>query len=175
MSGKTKGSAFERKVCSALSLWVTKGQKRDVFWRSSMSGGRATIHVGKGGINRQAGDICSVAPEGHVLTDAVFIECKHYKNLQFASFIFCNTGPLSKFWTKLVQQASQHKRRPMLIAKQNHLPIIVITAFGDPLGAYPGIAISLPGRTAFTMTLFEDFLRNDPPVRVPKKSIPRKK
>jgi hypothetical protein len=77
--GKGKGSSFERKVCVLLSLWVTNGKKKDAFWRSSMSGGRATIHVKRGDKNRQAGDIAAVAPEGHQFTDVFFAECKHVR------------------------------------------------------------------------------------------------
>lgn len=124
--GKQKGSAFERRVCVDLSLWVTRGKNKDVFWRSSMSGGRATIHVAKGQLNRQAGDICAVAPEGHSLTNNWFIECKHVKNLSIDGFFISNVGPLAKFWKQCMKQAGQHKKEAMLIAKQNNQPTLLI-------------------------------------------------
>jgi hypothetical protein len=125
--GKGKGSAFERKVCAALSLWVTKGKHKDVFWRSSMSGGRATIHVKRGDKNRQAGDIAAVTPEGHEFTDAFLIECKHLKNLSIQGFFLSGIGPLAGFWAKAKKQARDHGKRPMIIARQNLYPTIVIT------------------------------------------------
>jgi hypothetical protein len=109
--GKGKGSAFERKVCVLLSLWVTNGKKKDAFWRSSMSGGRATIHVKRGDKNRQAGDITAVAPEGHQFTDVFFAECKHVRNLDIASFFTKGIGRLAKFWAQAKKQAAQHDRR----------------------------------------------------------------
>lgn len=134
--GKHKGSRFERAVCEHLSLWITHGKKKDCFWRSSMSGGRATIIHRKGGSNRQAGDITAVAPEGHALTDEYFIENKHVRDLAIASFIIKGTGLLATFWRKACAEARKHNRRPMLIAKQNNMPTIVLvsaTNFGASL------------------------------------------
>jgi hypothetical protein len=137
--GKGKGSAFERKVCVLLSLWVTNGKKKDAFWRSSMSGGRATIHVKRGDKNRQAGDITAVAPEGHQFTDVFFAECKHVRNLDIASFFTKGIGRLAKFWAQAKKQAAQHDRRPMLIAKQNNQPVLVVTE-GDTIAGQGGWA-----------------------------------
>src|ERR1043166_5512869 len=130
VNGKAKGSGFEREVCKALSKWVSKGKRQDIFWRSAMSGGRATVQHAKGISIRQAGDICAVAPEGHVLTDRWFLECKHVKNLAIQSFLLYGTGALANFWKVAQQQARQHRKSPMIIARQNHLPIIVVTYIG---------------------------------------------
>jgi hypothetical protein len=92
-----------------------------------MSGGRATVIRARGGENRQAGDICSVAPEGHVLTDLFMFECKHYRNIRLDAFILSNKGPIAGWWAQACKQAKQHKREPVLICKQNNMPIIVIT------------------------------------------------
>lgn len=48
MGKKSKGSDFERAVSKQLSLWWTNGERDDVFWRSSQSGGRATVRGRKG-------------------------------------------------------------------------------------------------------------------------------
>ena len=123
-AGKSKGGAFERWTAKQLSLWVTDGKREDALWRSAMSGGRATVMKGK---VRQAGDICAVAPEGQALVDYWFIECKSYRNLGVAQFLLCNSGPLAKFWKVACREAVKYKREPMLIAKQNGLPTLVIT------------------------------------------------
>lgn len=123
-ASKQKGSEFERMVCKKLSLWVTNGEKKDCFWRSAMSGGRATV---KRGEVRQAGDITAVAPEGHSLTDRYYIECKSYRTLDLASFLVKGTGTLSKFWEVCCREAESHHRSPMLIAKQNNVPILMLT------------------------------------------------
>lgn len=128
--GKQKGSAFERMVCERLSLCVTKGANRDVFWRSATSGGRGTLlkKRGKEEKGNQAGDITSVGPEGHRLTSRVYIECKFYRDLSLQSFLLgLNKGGLYNFWKQTKEAAKQHNREPMLIAKQNNVPALVIT------------------------------------------------
>ena len=76
--GKEKGSAYERAICKRLSLYVSKGKRDDLFWRSAMSGGRATLQAKKGKkAQAQAGDITSIAAEGNKLTSTFMIECKH--------------------------------------------------------------------------------------------------
>ena len=72
------------------------------------------------------GDICAVAPEGHKLTDRFFIECKHVKKLDIASFILNDRGALAKFWKQACKQAREHMRQPLLIAKENNREPIVI-------------------------------------------------
>ncbi len=125
--GKQKGASWEREVCRQLSLWITNGKKSDCLWRSAMSGGRATVASRKGQQIRQGGDICSVSPEGHVLTDKYCVECKHVKKLDIASFILDNKGALAKHWKQAIKQARQQFRMPILIAKENsRKPIIII-------------------------------------------------
>lgn len=128
---KAKGSSFERRVCKELSLWVSGGEHEDVFWRSAMSGGRATVASRRGvKLRRQAGDITATAPEGHVLTDRFYIEVKHVKALDFLSFFTRNTGSLAKYWKTAKREARRHGLLPMIIAKQNSLPTILMTTLG---------------------------------------------
>lgn len=119
--GKGKGSSFEREICVALSKWLTNGVSVDVFWRSAMSGGRAT--VAKGAV-RQAGDITAVATEGHILTDHYYIECKNYKDLNLDCLIK-GKGTLLTFWQTAQKEAAKYNRHPILIFKRNHWPTMV--------------------------------------------------
>ena len=48
VDGNKKGGGFERKTLKALSLWISKGERKDIFRRSIMSGGRATIALASG-------------------------------------------------------------------------------------------------------------------------------
>ena len=153
-ASKAKGSGFERRVCKALSLWVTAGQREDCFWRSAMSGGRATVAKGK---VRQAGDICAVAPEGHVLSDDYFIECKNYRNLGISQFLVSDKGPLVKFWKVACREAKKYGRRPMLIAKQNGLPVLVIVKTGH-LSRFSGLYSIRPFGFDCDVYLFDDLL-----------------
>jgi hypothetical protein len=124
--GKGKGSAFEREVCKALSLWVSAGRKEDLFWRSAMSGGRATVAQRRGALVRQAGDICAVEQAGHSLTSAWYIECKFYKSIKFGEWLIRDTGPIKGWWEEARRNARKYGRDPMLIVKQNGWPTLVI-------------------------------------------------
>lgn len=125
--GKGKGSAFERLCCKRLSLWVSGDKREDLFWRSAMSGGRATVGRRQGKDHaHHAGDISSTHPDGHKLTDNWYIECKFYKSLNIESALLDGTGCLTKFWREACEQATAHKKLPMLIAKQNNTKVLLI-------------------------------------------------
>jgi len=126
MAIQAKGSDFERQICKMLSLWVSKGERPDVFWRTAMSGGRATVHRKRGTLYRQSGDICSVSLEGHGLTDTFYFELKNYKNLDILSFLLKDRGQLSVFWKRAKEEARYYRLRPVLILKQNFLPVLVV-------------------------------------------------
>jgi hypothetical protein len=145
--GKQKGSAFERTVCERLSLWVTDGERKDCFWRSAMSGGRATRGRKRGeDLSRQAGDITAVSPEGNSLVEHFYIECKAYRELHIERFVLNGSGTLSNFWKTTIEEARNHGRRPMLIAKQNRMPVIILTK-SDDLREFLGPTLyhSMPG------------------------------
>lgn len=124
--GKQKGASFERAVCKHLSLWISKGKRDDIYWRSAMSGGRATLAKGTRGT--QAGDISSIDSMGELLTNAFLIECKHYASLDLLPFVLnLRRGKLYKFWKHAFNDASAHGKYPMLIAKQNLMKPLVVT------------------------------------------------
>lgn len=140
-NSKQKGAEFERDVCKRLSLWVTGGRREDAFWRSAMSGGRATVgrRAGKT-LDRHAGDISATSPEGHALTDFWYVECKAYKDLGLEGAMLEGQGPLAKFWRKTCEEATAHGKLPMLIAKQNMRRIMLVTpvaSFLNPYGVHP--------------------------------------
>lgn len=149
--GKQKGSKFEREVCHRLSLWITDGEKIDCFWRSAMSGGRATRARGK---VRQAGDICAVAPEGNEFADKWFVECKHVKSLDLDSFLIKSLGQLHRFWQVALKEARKYQRDPLIIAKQNGWPALVISRSNHVAHWARPIVIT----DAIDITLFEDLL-----------------
>lgn len=135
--GAGKGQAFERQICKALSLWVSGNERDDLFWRSAMSGGRATIGK-RAGINRaaHAGDIVATDPLGHLLTDTWYIECKNYKALDYRAALLTGKGRFANFWRVADREAAEHGKLPMLIMHENISPILV--AVRAPFQRAPG-------------------------------------
>jgi hypothetical protein len=126
---KQKGSSFERKICKELSLWVSLGERDNLFWRSAISGGRATVRHKKGlDVRNQLGDITSIDTWGDALTDNFIIECKHYKDLEWSQFVY-GKGFIWATWKKLRGECHDHGRQPFLILKQNAKPVLVALSY----------------------------------------------
>lgn len=169
--GKQKGAQFEREVCKRLSLWVSGGADEDLFWRSAMSGGRATV-AGKDGkvLRRQAGDITATSKEGCSLTDRFYIECKHVANLSLEGFILNDAGSLATFWDECVVQAKTYNREPMLIARQNRWRTPLVLAYSDALKLLtptPGLLLTkwsgkyCPAIIRFDVLVLQPYLVNN--------------
>lgn len=162
-SGKAKGAEFERSVCKRLSLWVTDGERTDVFWRSAMSGGRATVARNKGEHVRQSGDITAVASEGHALTDKLYFELKFYKDLELTSFFVKHSGILVRFWNKTINEADRYEKTPILIAKQNRLPALFLTTseWFIHIKSPAEVVATVPFASNFCMVyVLDDILKN---------------
>jgi hypothetical protein len=126
--GKAKGAAFERHICQALSKWLSRGKRQDLFWRSAMSGGRATVAHKKGvKLTTQGGDISAIDPLGAALTDYFCIEVKFYRKLDFQAFLL-GRGKLATFWAQVARDAKRYGKKPMLIARQNMYPTLVLVS-----------------------------------------------
>ena len=97
-----------------------------------MSGGRATVKFKAGKANAtQGGDISSLDPAGHVLTDKFSIECKFYKDLKLDTSLLRGYGPLIEFWRQARKDAKRQDKSPMLIVKQNGWPTLMVL---NPIG-----------------------------------------
>lgn len=78
-----KGGNFEREICHQLSKWWTNGKRDDVFWRTSNSGGRATVRRQKGKYTYSGhADISYTDTKGKALVDMYGIELKRGYNKQ---------------------------------------------------------------------------------------------
>lgn len=72
-----KGADFERRFCKELSLWWSDRKQDDLFWRSSMSGGRSTVRHKTGKATAgHSGDICATAEISMPLTNLITFELK---------------------------------------------------------------------------------------------------
>lgn len=153
--GKSKGSAFERYCCKRLSLYVTMGKRDDVFWRSAMSGGRATLQLRKDIVNRaQSGDMTAIAPEGYALCDRCLFENKSYADLGIPQSLLKGSGLLAKFWRDTQKAAARYDKVPVLIVKQNLIPVFVLCPPGLKLFRGPPIMTLL--RLEAELYLFEE-------------------
>lgn len=143
--GGNKGAAFERLNARKLSMWMSKGQRDDLLWRSSMSGGRATLRLRSGAVNlAQSGDLSAISSEAWKLIERYFIELKSYRDLHIAQAITKGTGNLASFWKTAVVEADKYRKYPLLIAKQNRYPTIALVKRSDPLFEHvPALAIML--------------------------------
>lgn len=138
-AGKAKGGEFERLVCKELSVWVTKGARDDVFWRSAMSGGRATVRKAQGKSSPHVGgDICAVHTAGHDFIDRFYVECKFYADLQLHHVAMGSGGNLLNFWNVARKQAKMHRKLPMLVAKQNRVPPLLVLSHAGVQALHAG-------------------------------------
>jgi hypothetical protein len=122
-AGKSKGSAFERQVCTQLSLWVTHGARSDVFTRNVSSGGQFTVRKSKDDNEHGvAGDIMAHHPSAYDFLKKVMVECKHHKDLNLDTYLYDTRGSstLAKIIAKCEKEAGQSTVFWLLIAKQNN-------------------------------------------------------
>lgn len=92
MSKSSKGSSFERELCTKLSLWWTKDlpePRDDIFWRTAGSGARAKTRGRKNKTTfGQDADITAIDPDGLPFTNLITIEAKRgYNKHTFADLI----------------------------------------------------------------------------------------
>jgi hypothetical protein len=110
MANKGKGSQFERDFCGDLSRWWS-GNKNvdDLFWRSSMSGGRSTVRGRKGKrTTGHSGDIVATSSSGEVLLDVITFELKRgYKKASIADLLDKPRHAAKQEYEKWFDQAGQ--------------------------------------------------------------------
>jgi len=163
--GKRKGASFERVVAVSLSKWCSKGEREDCFWRSAMSGGRATVSRKKGtNLAAQSGDLSAIHPMGQKFLDKFYVEIKSYQDLQYHGLI-TGTGRLVNFWNITVAEALSYNKIPLLIAKQNRIPAAVFMHVKgyEVLDIQYECAIIVPPLDAYGI-LFDNFLKLAKPI-----------
>lgn len=123
---KQKGAQFERDMCRKLSLWLSGGRRSDLFWRSAMSGGRATLAAKKGDDTVQSsGDLTAIDSTSYIFASKFSIECKFYKDFDFGALIYGRKSGLPVFWKQCRTDAKAVNKLPFLIAKKNNYPIVL--------------------------------------------------
>lgn len=121
--GKRKGSSFERWVSKELSLWITNGQRNDIFWRTHSSGAMGTVSRRK----LEYGDIMSVDDLGKPLTDRYNIECRHGKCLNLKDLTYSPKGSsLIDLIVEGRKNAELSGRKPLWIFKEQTREVLVM-------------------------------------------------
>lgn len=128
-----KGADFERDISRTLSLWWSHGERDDIFWRTSMSGGRATVRSKAGKSTAyQAGDITATDPIGAPLIKATVIELKRgygkFCVLDLLDSRNVTTAVLSGFLSQVEEELAQSGiRNFLLICKRDgRAPIVLM-------------------------------------------------
>lgn len=130
--GSNKGSAFERELCKKFSLWVSDGNRDDLYWRTAGSGARASVRGKKEmATANSCGDMGCLDPEGAWLTDSFMFEFKRgYNTWRVEDFLFKQKCALGLVWKKLSQEALKEKKFAVLILKQDRRqPLLFSTPF----------------------------------------------
>ena len=134
--GSRKGSSFERTVCKQLSLWWTGGKDDSVFWRTSNSGGRATLR-GKKGLSTRShhGDLCAVDDCGKPFTDYFTVEAKRgYPGASSMELLDQSRGiPVYRRWIEkaITTHKAAGSQTWLLIVKRNGREPLVLCDFRD--------------------------------------------
>jgi len=124
--GKSKGSAFERKIAKTLSLWLTNGADDKQLIRSVLSGGWGGARVADGW--RQVGDLAPNGPAGENFRRYYAVECKHHRNIDLYGLWTREKGTIIAWWTKLLAETKAVGGRPIypiLIFCSNNMPTMV--------------------------------------------------
>lgn len=156
--GKPKGGEYERQIGYKLSLWLSKGQRKDLICRTVGSGAQFTSANLRNQTAGIPGDLRSQDPLADRFQQLYVVECKFRRDLEFLKFLRAD-GELYKAYLKVRGEANQLKKRWMLICRQNRNPDILITT---PPGFFIGTAHSLLGGDALMYQL-DDFLQKVTP------------
>jgi hypothetical protein len=128
IDSKAKGSSFERLVCSRLSLWISTGQRSNIFSRNVLSGGAFTVASGKGHEVNLPGDIAASHPLAFEFLSLFCVEAKHRKGLFLDAYLWDPAGKnfMARVYEHAANQAASVGLQPMVIARQNYSPTIVL-------------------------------------------------
>jgi hypothetical protein len=123
--GHAKGAGFERRICRALSSWLTAGARDDLFSRNVLSGGQFTVAKGKRG---SPGDITGVDPLAAPFLALFAVECKHHRSLYLEQLLLKPLGdsPFGRIIEDTRHQARLAGKSYLVIAQQNRCEALVV-------------------------------------------------
>lgn len=136
-ASKTKGNSFERSVGRELSLWITEGERNNIFARNILSGGQFTqsANRGKTGVELNLpGDMAAAHPKAFEFLMHFAVEVKHTNQLLLSVYLLDRQDKsfIAKVVSKTAAQAEAVGLHWMFIGKQDRRPAFVL------MGRTPG-------------------------------------
>jgi len=122
--GHAKGAEFERQIATHLSLWASRGERKDIFWRTPASGARSRVTKGN---KSHEGDIMATDPIGEKFTANVLLELKAYAHVDWCKLLFGEVSEFTAFWHKLQADALTSDKLPVLVVKENRRPVLCLS------------------------------------------------
>lgn len=122
--GHSKGAEFERQIATQLSLWASRGERKDIFWRTPASGARSRVTKGN---KSHEGDIMATDPIGEKFTAHVLLELKAYAHVDWCKLLFGEKSEFTAFWQRLQYDAFASSKIPILIVKENRREILCLS------------------------------------------------
>ncbi|MHB8880421.1 MAG: putative PDDEXK endonuclease [Thermodesulfovibrionales bacterium] len=117
-NNKTRANRWEREASRLLSLWVSGGKRKDLFWRTNSSGAKGTVTKEK----NHCGDIVASDPAGVEFADRFHIEAKWRKEFDYADL-----GVIRK-WIKVEGgKAKEFEKSLLMLIKGKGGEIYVLT------------------------------------------------
>lgn len=124
--GAHKGPEWERSLSRLFSSWISKGESKDILWRTHGSGGFATNLKKQGRIAKfQGGDLGLLDPTSEVgieFLEHFVVEAKHLKPQPFWPGA-AGWTMIERFWIKVTKEAEG--KCPLLVIKINHQEAMV--------------------------------------------------
>lgn len=121
-----KGAQYEREICKRLSLWWTKEENDDVFWRSEGSGGRAKRRGREGKSTYGShGDLRVTNPIGSPLIDLLTIEIKRgYSKHTLQDVVDMKLDRTQLMWDQWIDQTKEGQKHSgsfswLIISRRN--------------------------------------------------------
>lgn len=134
-----KGGSHERAIGKKLSLWISHGEKSDLFTRNVLSGGSFTHAAKKGIVRGTPGDLAAAHPAAYAFLQLFEVECKHWRDVHADAILWMNKGELLRVLAKLETRAHASHRSFFLIARQNFRPDIVLMPYDVGMRLSPAI------------------------------------
>lgn len=108
-----KGGGFERLIADQLSAWWTGEEDWRVLWRTSNSGGMATVRGKKGKkANLHCGDLCAIDPIAEPLTRVITFELKRgYSKTTIHDLLDKPERSAKQVWESWIEQASAARKQ----------------------------------------------------------------